>query len=71
MPTIQDTTKDPAAKAAAIALLSKGLITTAEAARLAGISRQLLRHWAKDIPVKRNREAVLAKLWRQAMGRKR
>lgn len=69
MTTFQDTTKDPAAKAAAVALLSKGLITPAEAARLAGVSRQLLRHWAKDIPVKRNRDAVLAKLWRQAMKR--
>lgn len=69
MPTTQDTTKDPAAKATAVALLSKGLVTPAEAARLAGISRQLLRHWAKDIPFKRNRDAVLAKLWRQALKR--
>lgn len=67
MTTTQDTTKDPAAKAAAIALLTKGLASQSEVARLAGVSRQLVRHWAKDIPVERNRNAVLAKLWRQTL----
>lgn len=71
MTATQDTTKDPAAKAAAIALLTKGLASQSEVARMAGVSRQLVRHWAQDIPVERNREAVLTKLWRQAMGRKR
>jgi hypothetical protein len=68
--TSEDTTKDPAAKAAAIGLLTKGLVTKSEAARLAGVSRQLVRHWAKDIPVDRNREAVLTKLWRNEIRKK-
>lgn len=63
MPTSDDTTKDPAAKAAAMALLTKGLISKSEAARLAGVSKQLMQHWAKDIPVERNRDTVLTKLW--------
>lgn len=67
MPTTQDTTKDPAAKAAAVALLSKGLASQSEVARLAGVSRQLVKHWAKGVPVERNRNAVLAKLWRNAL----
>lgn len=70
MTTTQNTTKDPAAKAAAISILSRGLATKAEVARLAGVSKQLMQHWAAEIDVERNRNAVLAKLWRQAMGRK-
>lgn len=61
--TTPDTTKDPAAKRAVIILLSQGLITKAEASHLAGVSRQLIRHWARDIPD--NRQAVLARLWRK------
>lgn len=71
MTTTQDTTKDPAAKASAIALLTKGLASQAEVARLAGVSRQLVRHWSKDIPIDRNRNAVLAKLWRAEIARNR
>lgn len=70
MPTIEDTTKDPAAKAAAIALLTKGLASQSEVARLAGVSRQLVKHWAQDIPIDRNRNAVLKKLWRREITRK-
>lgn len=71
MTTTQDTTKDAAAKAAAIALLSRGLATKAEVARLAGVSKQLMQHWAAEIDTERNRNAVLAKLWRKALARKR
>lgn len=71
MPTIQDTTKDPAAKAAAISLLSRGLASQSEVARLAGVSRQLVKHWARDIPLDRNRDAVLTKLWQQALRKRR
>lgn len=67
MTTAQDTTKDPAAKAAAISILSRGLATKSEVARLAGVSKQLMQHWAADIPVEANRNAVLAKLWRKAL----
>lgn len=69
MPTIEDTTKDPAAKAAAIALLTKGLASQSEVARLAGVSRQLVKHWARDVPIERNRNAVLSKLWRRELAR--
>lgn len=69
MATSQDTTKDPAAKRAARRLLSQGTMTQAEAAKLAGVSRQLMAHWSKDIPARENREAVLARLWRRAMNR--
>jgi hypothetical protein len=71
MATAQDTTKDPAAKRAALALLAQGLITKAEAARLAGVSRQLVGHWAGDMPIERNREQYLSKIWRKALARKR
>lgn len=68
--TEEDIMKDQAAKAAAIALLAKGLASQSEVARLAGVSRQLVRHWAKDIDVDRNREALLSRLWRREMARK-
>jgi hypothetical protein len=45
MMTDQDTNK-----AAALRLLKRGLVTQSEAANLAGVSRQLMRHWARDIP---------------------
>lgn len=71
MTTTPDTTKDPAAKRAALSLLTRGLITKSEASQLAGVSRQLIQHWSRDIPVEENRQAVIAKLWRQALGRRR
>lgn len=71
MTATQDTTKDPAAKAAAVALLTKGLASQSEVARLAGASRQLVAHWAADIPIEQNRNAVLAKLWRKEIDRRR
>jgi len=67
MTTIQDITKDQAAKVAALALLARGLITKAEAARLAGVSRQLLGLWSQGIPVDRNRQTHVAKIWRQEL----
>lgn len=60
---------DDTIKRAALKLLTRGLVTQSEAARLAGVSRQLMKHWARDIPIDRNREAVLARLWRGAIGR--
>lgn len=71
MPTVQDTTKDGAAKAAALSILSRGLATKAEVARLAGVSKQLMQHWAAEIDTERNRNAVLAKLWAKELKRKR
>ncbi len=37
-------------KRAVLYLLARGLATHAEAAKLAGKSRQLIRFWAKDLP---------------------
>ena len=54
---------------AALALLNHGLATKAEAARLAGVSKQLMQHLARDIPVERNRKAALTKLWRDFVAR--
>lgn len=63
------TTKDPHAKAAAVLLLSRGLITKSEAAELAGVSRQLIQHWTRGIPVDQNRSAMIAKLWRKSISK--
>jgi hypothetical protein len=46
----------------ALRLLERGLVTQSEAARLAGVSRQLMRLWAYDIKPGRRREHV-ARLW--------
>lgn len=68
---MNDTTKDEAAKAAALSLLTRGLVTVAEASRLAGVSRQVMKYWARDISIKKCRNAHLSKLWRTAIKRKR
>jgi hypothetical protein len=59
-------TVDDSTKAAALRLLRRGLVTQAEAARLAGVSRQLVRHWARDMPIDEAREAALKRLWQRA-----
>jgi hypothetical protein len=64
------TTDHDTIKAAALKLLAKGLITKAEAARLSGISRQLIGHWARNMPVDQAREAVVLKLWQRVTGNK-
>jgi DNA invertase Pin-like site-specific DNA recombinase len=50
---------------AAIALLDLGMATPSEIARLAGVSRQLVLHWAKraDINWRRARDERLAREW--------
>ncbi len=64
------TLADPAAKAAAIRLLERGLITQTEAAQLAGVNRQLVRFWVRDIDLEAAREAVLVRLWQRAVRRR-
>ncbi len=59
-------TDETTTKRAALKLLAKGLVTQSEAARLAGVSRQLMRHWAREIPVDKARDSLLARLWKQA-----
>jgi hypothetical protein len=69
--TDQPTTKDDAARRAARALISRGLARPNEAAELAGISRELLQHWIKDIDWRKARGAALALAWQRAIKRRR
>ncbi len=62
-------TNDDSTKRAALSLLRRGMVTQSEAARLAGISRQLMRHWAGELDAMDAREALLAKLWDRAIRR--
>jgi hypothetical protein len=57
------------AQATVLALLRKGQITMSEAGRLAGVSKQLVRHWVtvRGIDVAAAREAYLQKTWKQAL----
>jgi predicted HTH domain antitoxin len=63
---------DREAKRAALALLARGLITRAEAAQLAGVSHQLMRHWLRrsGIDHERMRDTRLADLWRKELARR-
>jgi len=50
-------------KRTALRLLARGLVTQSEAARLAGVSRQLMRLWAWDVrPFARDDH--LKRLWK-------
>lgn len=60
---------DNESRRVALALLAKGEITLAEATRLAGVSRQLMRHWAKGVQWERVRNARIATAWRKEMAR--
>jgi hypothetical protein len=44
-----DIVEQTAAKQAALSLVEQGIATMAEAARLAGLSRQMMRYWARDV----------------------
>jgi transposase-like protein len=59
---------DENTRSAAVALLEQGDATLSEAARLAGVSRQVVRYWAEtaDVDWKRAREKKLAEQWRTA-----
>jgi hypothetical protein len=61
------------AREAAISLLRRGLVTPSEAARLAGVSRQLVRHWLRSegIDWRRIRLAILMREWRKEENRGR
>jgi hypothetical protein len=58
-------------KRAAIKLLTRGLATKSEMARFAGVSKQLMQHWAADIDIERARDVYLSELWRKSLGRRR
>lgn len=55
---------DDITKRAVVYLLSRGQATQAEAAKLSGRSRQIVRHWAKDLPDAR--AALLKAQWAKA-----
>ena len=60
------TASDDTMKRAALRLLAQGRITKSEAARLAGVSRQLMNVWAWDIADAR--PDYLTRIWRRATG---
>jgi transposase-like protein len=53
----------------AVEMLGEGLATQSEVARLAGIDRQLVRHWAMraGINVTKSRAAWLHETWRKKL----
>lgn len=61
--------ENDATRAAVRDMISRGLVTAAEAARLSGQSRQLVRYWAADLPD--SRETYLQTKWQQALTRAR
>ena len=65
-----NSTVDPAARRAAIYLLSQGLATPSEVAELAAVSRQLIRYWLsrEKFDWQKARNARLVKSWRTARG---
>jgi hypothetical protein len=58
---------DATIKQAVLTILSRGQATRAEAAHLAGRSRQLVRHWAKGLPPGEARDVYLRTKWAQAL----
>jgi transposase-like protein len=56
---------------AALEMLAEGLATMSEVARLAGVDRQLVRHWAMraNIDVSKARAARLRETWRSKIGK--
>lgn len=60
-----NTTKDAEARAAVIALVRRGLASPAEAAQLAGVSRQVVNYWIRGMDWRKARAAVLAVAWRR------
>ena len=69
--TKDDTTKDNDARRTVISLVRRGLASPAEAAELAGVSRQVINYWIRGIEWRKARAAKLAIAWRQAMQRRR
>ena len=60
-------TNDDSTKRAVLSILRRGLATQSEAARLSGRSRQIVAHWARDLPD--TRAEYLAKTWKSALNR--
>jgi predicted HTH domain antitoxin len=65
--------QDDEARTAAIRLISRGLITPGEAAKLAGVSRQLVNYWLRRGKVQwhdRYHDRI-GKVWRKELMRHR
>lgn len=64
---------DDAARNAAIRLIVRGVMTPAQAAKHAGVSRQLVHYWLSQAGVEwaNTYDARLAKLWRKELSRRR
>lgn len=62
---------DPDARRAVVLLMRRGLVTLPEAARLAGVSRPVVRYWCKvaGIEIGKARNAAITKAWLKAMNR--
>jgi hypothetical protein len=56
---------DPITKTVALEMLRDGLITQSEAARMADVSRQLMRLWAADIDWRKARRGWVLTQWNQ------
>jgi hypothetical protein len=63
-------TTDDITRKAALKLLRNGVASPSEVAKLAGISRQLMRFWITDDKLnwRKARAAALSKAWRRVSG---
>jgi hypothetical protein len=60
---------DAETKRAVLTMIRRGWVSVPEAAKLAGVQRQLVRYWcrrARIVP-ERARNAVIARRWRKVM----
>lgn len=67
--TLVNMRTDPKARKAIVLLLSRGIITVAEARLLAGVSRQLIHGWCRSRGIKpaEARQARIAREWRRGL----
>jgi hypothetical protein len=68
---VREMLKDIEARRAVVTLMRRGLVTVPEAAALAGVSRQLVRHWCKRarIVIGQSRNTRIANEWRKVINR--
>jgi hypothetical protein len=64
---------DPETRNAVLTLIRRGLASVPEAARLAGVQRQLIRFWCKRARIVPNkaRNAILSKQWRKILNERK
>jgi DNA-binding XRE family transcriptional regulator len=59
--------QDDTTKRIALDMIRAGILKQAEAAELAGVSRQLMRLWAKDIDCKKARKFWITGQWNERL----